>query len=173
MSDHSHSYAQKGDLVSLNCVSPSKWYVAWVTDYDWNNGWPKYLLESIDDGELCWWENVGMNVYSRERVAEHPTWLWEDNQFDLYDRWKEVCYGQNDAYIVLPAMPKFEARGSVVLDVRVRFNLSDFRNPKTFQDWAALSNDEMDIYYKESVDKYKKSQLTDQPIVAQAKEDEG
>lgn len=144
----------KGDLVSLTSAPSSKWYLSWVRDYEHNNGNPKYLLESIDDGELCWWENVGINIYSRERVNERPTWQWDDRQFAFYDKWLKVCYKWNDAYIVLPVLPIFNEDGSVKLDVRVRFSLSEFSNPKTWPNWKKLYMKEMDAYYKESFEKY-------------------
>lgn len=143
-----------GDLVSLVSAPATKWYVSWLKEIDPNNGWPKYLLESIDDGELCWWENIGLNVYSREIIAVRPTWRWSDKQFSFYDRWLKVGK-RNDAYIVLPAFPKFSNDGSVTLDVRIRFSDSDFRNPKRFLNWKKMSMEMMADYYKESVVKYK------------------
>lgn len=47
--DWSSTYGAKkvmaGDLVSLNCAQPTKWYLSWVIEVDPNDGWPKYLLE--------------------------------------------------------------------------------------------------------------------------------
>jgi hypothetical protein len=141
-----------GDLVSLNSAPASKWYLSWVREINPNNGCPKYLLESVDDGDLCWWGNVRLNIYSRERVRERPTWQWSDRQFKLYDQWLRVGK-RNDAYIVLPCLPEFKDE-TVTLDCRIRFGLSDFSMPKTFPDWKKLKVREMDAYYKECKNRY-------------------
>lgn len=138
----------EGDLVSLSSAPDTKWYLSWVREYDPNNGWPKYLLESIEDGELCWWENVGINIYNRERVAERPTWKWDDDQFAFNDRWKRVCYKRHDAYIILPMLPVFNGN-DVTLAVRTRFGLSDYHSPRTFSNWKKLTMKAMSGFYQE------------------------
>lgn len=150
---------QIGDLVSLSSAPPTKWFLSWLREVDPNNGWPKYLLESIEDGELCWWENVGLNIYSRERVTDRPSWKWDDKQFEFNDRWHKVCRN-NDAYIVLPCQPVFHDDGSVLLDVRIRFQISDYRNPKTFPNWKKVTMKLMDSYYNESVKEYEATSST-------------
>jgi hypothetical protein len=154
---HSFSFSNtdicEGDLVSLYSAPASKWYVSWVREVDENNGWPRYLLESIDDGSLCWWVNVGINVYSRERVRERPAWQWDDKQFAFNDRWNKVAK-RNDAYIVLPMPPVFRDDGSVTLDVRIRFGMVDFSCPETFSNWKKLTMKQMDAYYKKCENEY-------------------
>lgn len=154
-SDLMEDKPQIGDLVSLTSAPPSKWYLSWFREYDPNNGWPKYLLESIEDGELCWWENVGLNFYDRERVRKN--WQWDDKQFEFNDRWRKVCR-RNDAYLILPCQPEFNTDGSVLLDVRIRFQFSPYRNPRTFPDWKKVTMKQMDAYYKESVREYEASE---------------
>lgn len=144
---------QTGDLVSLTCAPPSKWYLSWLREIDPNNGWPKYLLESIEDGQLCWWMNVGLNVYDRERVGKNPRWKWTDGQFKFNDRWLKVCR-RNDAYIVVPCQPKFNDDGSVLLDVRIRHGWDSYRNPRTFPAWRKVTTKEMDSYYKDCFEGY-------------------
>ena len=148
------SRIQKGDLISICSGPPSKWFVSWLIDYEVrDDGFTHYLLESIDDGELCWWTNVGINIYDRERVREHPTWKWTDKQFAFKNRWDKVCYRQNDAYIVLPLHPIFRGN-SVELGVRVRFGIREFSNPIVFEDWKRLTNKRMGEYYRECVSMY-------------------
>jgi len=144
---------QIGDLVALSSAPPSKWYLSWLREYDPNNGWPKYLLESIDDGELCWWENVSLTVYSREIVQGRPSWQWDDKQFEVNDRWHKVCRNKA-AYIMLPCQPAFNADGSVTLDVRIRFGWDEYRNPRTFPDWKKLTMKQMADYYTVSKSEY-------------------
>jgi hypothetical protein len=141
--------AQVGDLVALNSAPPSKWYVSWLREIDPNNGWPRYLLESIDDGSLCWWGNVGLSYFNRKTVEGRYTWKWDDKQFEFRDRWWKVAYKKNDAYMVLPVYPLFNDNGSVLLDVRVRFSLSDYHNPRTFENWKKVMIKQMDEYFKE------------------------
>lgn len=123
-----------GDLVSLNCAAPSKWYLSWVHDTEERNGWTHTLLESIEDGELSWWHNVGFSIYNRERVANNPQWRWDDKQWAFWSRWRKACR-KHDAYIMLPVIPSFGEGNSVTLDVRIRHSLNRYRNPRTFDNW--------------------------------------
>ncbi|MEE8382247.1 MAG: hypothetical protein V3R78_10295 [Thermodesulfobacteriota bacterium] len=153
-----HSYdgdkARIGDLVSLSCARASKWYVSWIIDIEIvSRGYVKYLLESIEDGSLCWWENVGLNVYSRERTKVRPEWKWTDKQFAFYGRWSKVGR-KNNAYLILPCQPEFKEDDSVILDVRIRFGWSDYRNKKIFPNWKKLTMKQMDEYYKECEAEY-------------------
>jgi hypothetical protein len=77
-------------------------------------------------------------------------WKWHDGQFAFYDRWLKVAR-RNKAYIILPVLPDFTEDGSVTLNVRVRFNLSGYRNPQTFPDWKKLTMKMMDEYFKRCV----------------------
>ncbi len=154
--DFSDDKARVGDLVSLSSAPASKWYLSWLRDYDYNNGWPKYLLESIEDGELCWWENVSVNYYDRETIRNRLTWQWDDHQFAFNDRWNKVGR-RNDAYTVLPCLPTFNDDGSVTLDVRVRWGFSDYHKPQTFQNWKKVTMKQMDAYYKECKAEYDKN----------------
>ena len=147
--------AQVGDLVSLCSAPASKWYLSWVREIKPAKHDTGYLLESIDDGELCWWSNVGLNVYDRERVKERPSWRWDDAQFAFSTRWRKVCkkYG---AYIVLPCSPEFGDGNSVTLDVRIRHNFNDYSNPRTFPNWKKLTMKAMGEYYRECEKEYNK-----------------
>lgn len=151
---HLDTAPQVGDLVAMSSAPATKYYLSWLHEYDPNNGWPKYLLESIDDGELCWWENIGLSYYNRERIANMASWKWDDEQYAFDDRWKKVCYKKNDAYIVLPCQPSFMPDGSVWLDVRIRFGLDDYRNPVHFPNWKKVTMKMMDEYYKASSAEY-------------------
>ena len=139
---------QVGDLVSMHSAAPSKWYLSWVREINLNNGWPKYLLESIDDESLCWWENIGLTVYDRQRLKERHSWQWTDKQFQLSDRWRRVRK-RRDEYIVVGVPPTFGENGAVTFDVRVRFSLGDYHNPRTFPNWKKVTIKMMDDYYVE------------------------
>lgn len=150
-----------GDLVAMNCAPATKYYLSWLHEIDPNNGWPKYLLESIEDGEMCWWGNVGLSYYDRERVSLRASWKWDDEQFAFNDRWNKVCFKKNDAYIVLPCEPIFTDDGGVLLEVRIRFGLDDYHNPVSFPNWKKVTMKMMDEYYKKSEKEYEaKPRLT-------------
>ena len=138
-SDLGGGVATAGDLVALSSAPASKWYLSWVIENQPSSFGGKWLLESVDDGALCWWDNVGICYYSRERVAENPQWRWTDKQFAFQDKWNRVAK-RNDAYIVLPRMPKFMDDGSVRLDVRIRHSLNEFSNPVVFPSWKKLTS---------------------------------
>lgn len=141
-----------GDLVSINAAPVTKWYLSWVREIKEEHGLKRYLLESVEDGGLCWWSNIGMNVYTR--ANERPTWQWDDKQFAFNDRWRKVCK-RNDAYIVIPCQPEFEENNSVGLNVRIRYALSDFSCPRIFPNWRKVTMKEMEAYYRECCEAYK------------------
>lgn len=150
---------QIGDLVSMSSAPPTKWYLSWLVDYEEINNWPRYLLESIEDGELCWWSNVGINFYNRDRVRESPQWRWTDAQFAFRDRWMRVGK-KNDAYIVLPSGPMFSSEdNSVTLSIRIRFGFSDYSNHRTWPNWKKVTIKMMDDYYKECEAEYENSKI--------------
>ncbi len=139
-----------GDLVSLDSAPATKWYVSWVVETELNKGdWHRYLLQSIEDYELCWWENVGIEVYNPQRVREMPSWRWTDRQFKFVDKWNRVAYKDNDAYIVLPGKIDFDGN-SVILDIRERYGAghdNPFHYSETFK-WKKATKAELDAFYK-------------------------
>jgi hypothetical protein len=158
-SDFPRRDVKVGDLVSINSCSATEWYVSWVREikiYEKNYDFNEYLLESIENQKLCWWTNVGMNVFSREIVERNPHWKWDDKQFEFSGRWNKV-FKRNDAFWVLPTLPEFNDQGSVTLNVRIRYGLECFENPKTFPNWRKLTMREMGDYYRECVRKYEEA----------------
>lgn len=145
---------QVGDLVSLNSAPVSKWFLSWVKKIDKTSSRfsTRYLLESVEDGELCWWSNVGFNIYNRKRVSERPKWKWDDKQHAFFSRWFKSCK-RHDSYIVLPVLPEFHDDYSVTLNVRIRFGFTNFQNPKIFDNWKKLNMKDMEKYYLECVTK--------------------
>ncbi len=154
--DWGDSVAKCGDLVAMSAAQPSKWYLSWLRDVQEKDGWTHYLLESVDDGELCWWHNIGLAFYNRERVAICQDWQWTDRQFAFRDRWFRVCK-KHDAYIIRPVSPIFGDNFEVVLDVRVMHSMSPFRRPMVFDDWRKVTKKMMSEFYLESVKKYDQS----------------
>ena len=141
-----------GDLVSLSFAFSSKWYVSWVVEI--SDDRKRYLLESIEDGELCWWENVRFNIFDRNRVKERPSLKWNDRQFQLNDKWIKTSR-KIDGYRVIPNPAVFnENNDSVEFSVRIRFGIDDYTNSKTFENWRTVTIKELRNFCENCVSDY-------------------
>lgn len=140
--------AEPGDLVALQSAGPSKWYLGWLISREWPEGWAgeQYVIESIEDGQLCNWTNVGLIHYDRSQTKTHPEWRWTDQQFQFKDRWWNVCYKDRDAYIYLPTMPVFDG-AAVEIGVRVRFGISSTVINKRFDNWRKVTKKLLAEFY--------------------------
>ena len=150
-----------GSLVATSGAPETKWYLSWVVETELHEGgWHRYLLRSVEDGELSWWENVWLFRYSQERVQARPDWRWTDKQFDFRDRWHKVCYKQHDAYMVLPCRPTFHDNGSVTLSLRERHggfrDHYKFHHERTFDSWRKTTMKMMSEFYLEGCAESKK-----------------
>ena len=153
MAFHGDGVPSPGDLVSLSSAPPSKWYLSWLVSKQWPEGHAceEYTLESIEDGELCNWSNVGLTHYNRSQVDQHPEWRWTDAQHEFNDRWRRSCFKDRDAYIYLPVQAEFDNDGSVTLTVRVRHGWSDARPARSFPNWKKVTKAAMLAFYDEAV----------------------
>lgn len=139
-----------GDLIRPESViQPNKWYIAWfheMLDENWN----RCLLESIEDGEICEWSNIGIGVFDREMTAKHPEWRWNDAQWDLWDRWKAPDL-EDEPYMVLPCRPEFEG-DAVTLATRSRFNMTPkVHLRRKFGDWKKVTAEDICQLYRDAV----------------------
>lgn len=77
-----------GALVKLTSAPPTKWYLGWYVAYipATKDHWEQHLIESIDDGTLCRWHNVGLSQLPIETVNKYPSWRWTDQQFTFNDK---------------------------------------------------------------------------------------
>lgn len=139
-----------GSLCRLSAAPFSKYYLAWLIDYKEEGYGGNYLLESIEDGSLCWWSNVGIDYYHPTTVASFPQWRWTDKQFEFNDRWHRTCK-RMDAYIVLPSNVSFGDDYKATLSTRIRYGLSNERSEKTFEDWRKVKVSDMKEFYKQAV----------------------
>ena len=137
-----------GDLVAVHTARPDKWYLGWLVEKEVAAPprEPRYLIESVEDGELCWWDNVALVHYDRETVRSHPQWRWTDAQHDFAERWYEVCRQDKDAYMYLPIAPTFDGN-AVELGVRVRLGFSPTVIRETFPNWRRTSRKAMGDFY--------------------------
>jgi len=129
---------QIGDLVILSSAPATKWTIGWVRDielkasrYD-----TRYLIESLEDGELCWWCNAGLSFLQRDELVKHPEWRWTDRQFAFNRRWLR----QGDGYI-MPMYAEFSEDGHVTLSIRTKWELieEDIRPKITLLNWKKVT----------------------------------
>lgn len=149
------SYEQKavpGDLVALQAAPATKWYLSWLVSRQWPEGHAceQYTLESIEDGELCDWSNVGLMYYDREEVELHPEWRWTDEQHEFNDRWLRSCRKERDAYMHVPLMAQFSGDG-VTLGLRTRWSLYGYKPSKTWDNWKKVTIKQMLQFYDDAV----------------------
>lgn len=144
--------AVAGDLVILQSAPASKWAIGWLLSVDESNpGWPRYLIESLDDGAQAWWDNVGVDYLDREIVSNSPQWRWTDRQWAFRDRWTRLCYKAKNAHIVRPMQPEFGRGYEVTLGTRTSYGFDDIRPSRTFPDWRKVTKAMMAQCYDDCV----------------------
>ncbi|MFW8589867.1 hypothetical protein ACOI22_03595 [Glaciecola sp. 2405UD65-10] len=104
-----------GDLVSMNCAPATEYYLSWVVGC---NG-DKALLKSIETGGLCWWSNVGFNIYKDDLPEQCK---WSDAQYEFCRKWQKAA-DKCGAYIIMPILD-FE-NNKAVLGVRKRYGIGE------------------------------------------------
>lgn len=151
-----------GSLVSLQSAPFSKYYLSWLKEVKIEDSRfrRQFLLESIEDGSLCWWSNVSIFGLPKETTDKFPEWKWTDKQFAFKKRWFNACYKKRDAYITLPMFPIFADDGSVILKTRERYHMSDYSPEQKFDDWKKVTVKDMLDFYDKSVSNKPKAVLT-------------
>lgn len=134
-----NSGARPGDLVVLQSAPSSKWTIGWLrgTERDPADG-SRHLIESLDDGELCWWSNVGIVYLDREVVATHPEWRWTDPQWALADRWKETVGRKGDP-LIRYTHPEYGEGNSVRIGTYVSHVDQPIIEMRDFPDWRRIT----------------------------------
>jgi hypothetical protein len=150
VSDAPETRVRVGDLVLLSSVGVTKWQLGWLVDTrEREQGWPEYLIESIEDGELGWWGNVGI-AYLQRRCLQDD-WRWTDRQWAFRDRWWKVCYKERGAYIVRPLAPQFGDGFEVILGTRTSHGFDDIMPQRAFPDWRKVTKAAMAQCYDDCV----------------------
>lgn len=147
-----------GSLVALQSAPLSKWYISWFIEKSHPKGWiaDKYTLESIEDGQLCDWNNVSFLQFNKKTTDEHPEWRWTDEQHEFNDRWKRACFKKRNAYIYLPCIANFIGE-QVELGVRMRWGLGEAPPTKIFPNWRKCRIKDMLEFYDASTADSKRS----------------
>lgn len=109
-----------GDLVVLSSAPPSKWTIGWLREIEEGGHYgSRYLIESLEDQELCWWTNVSLSFYPRDQLRAR--WQWDDNQYAFQKRWARTYrkHGTGKANEAI-----FHDDGSVTLGCRGYWDFS-------------------------------------------------
>lgn len=144
-----------GSLCILQSAPTTKWYLSWLKEIksDDSRFATKFLLESIEDGSLCWWENIGIGSLPKSQTDQFKMWKWTDDQFDFKDKWFNCCYKKRDAYVKKPLLPEFNEDGSVTIGLRTIFGLDDERPTITFPNYKKVKIKDMLAFYDTHVKK--------------------
>ncbi|WP_165020149.1 hypothetical protein [Dysgonomonas sp. ZJ279] len=143
-----------GSLVRLMAAPFTKWYLSWLLEIKEETlGYRKYLLKSVEDGSLCWWENIGLYHMPLEESDKFPHWKYNDNQFEFWDKWKKANKWE-DVYVLAPLRPIFNGL-SVTLDLRKK-HTNDIAGSKTFCNWNKLTIREMREFIRETAKSLKR-----------------
>jgi hypothetical protein len=129
--------ARIGDLVILESVRGwTKWCIGWLREViPHESGFHRFCIESLEDGELCNWENVELAYLNREVLAERPEWRWTDRQFNFARNFKTIC---REHYFSPCAMPPVFTGFGVELSMRCKFDNS-ISNPEHFPDFREIT----------------------------------
>jgi hypothetical protein len=132
----------------LQSAPTSKFYLGWLKEIrpSDNRFSTEYLLESIEDGDLCWWSNVGIFNLPLTLTDTFPNWKWTDKQWQFDDKWFNACYKRRHCYELRPRPAKFNEDGSVILMLRRVFS-DEIIAEKKFDNWRkVLVKDFLEFY---------------------------
>lgn len=136
-----------GSLIMLTSAPTSKWYLSWLVEVKKEHFGPNFLLESIEDGSLCWWSNVGIKMYPTETLEEHPNWRWTDKQFKLNNQWMRAA--RKNSYVLVPNWLRFDG-DKVTMSLRTRFSIDGFTSERTIQNSRKLLVRDMVAFVNEA-----------------------
>jgi hypothetical protein len=140
-----------GSLCILKAAPFTKYYLSWLKEIKQNENRfaERFLLESIEDGSLCWWSNVAIFHLPLETSDAYPKWRWTDDQFDFNDKWFRAVK-KRDPYMTLPCTAIFEDK-IVTLSTRQRHRISDYKAEKKFDDYRKVKVKDMLDFYDDAV----------------------
>lgn len=132
---------KEGDLVILSSVRTTKWVIGWLRGIRAGRGDYEYLIESLEDGTLCWWHDVGISYLNRREVRYE--WQWTDRQWKFNDQWARVVYRNT---IGRSRSAVFHDDGSVTVTMRRSFaREEDPTATHVFPDWKKVKVRDMAV----------------------------
>ena len=138
---------QPGDLILLSGTGKKAWALCWLHRVSSDEPENRYLCESIETGEMCWWSNVGIEYLDRDVVASHPQWKWNDEQFVFNDRWREICGELADRRELKPLAPEFGPAHVVTLSLQSTEGWREERVRREFADYRKVTGTEMRAFF--------------------------
>jgi hypothetical protein len=144
---------QVGDLVLLDAMRDVEYRLCWLKDIqlDQEHGFHKYLCESLQTGQQCWWSSIGIKFLHRHTLNQHPEWRWTNEQHDFQSRWFQACANQG-AYVYRPLMPDFLEDGMVIIGTRTMFSqAADYRARHYLANWQDTTVEQLEVIYQNLV----------------------
>lgn len=109
---------QPGDLIIMSAAPASKWAIGWLRMIEQGTDGRRYLIESLEDGEVCWWTNIGLSYMPRDDIKQQ--YRWSDRQFAFNKRW--VCLDREASPSIRVQMCQFD-RGAAVAEKGVTISI--------------------------------------------------
>lgn len=127
-----------GSLCKLSSAPISKWYLSWLREMRVGEIGTEYLMESIDDGSLCWWSNVSVDWIDKSTTDEYSKLHWTDSYYQFDDMWNKAFHRKN-AYVLRAGLPMFHSDRSVTVVAREMFQQPTPGSlEKTFPDYTKV-----------------------------------
>lgn len=140
-----------GSLCALGSAPNTKYYLGWLREIkpDASRYGTEYLLESIEDGSLCWWSNIQIWYLPLETTDKFPEWQWIDKQYEFLDKIRRV-ERKVDSYMIRITYPEFSKEGGVKISARKKFG--DVFQEKNFPNWKKVLSRDIESFLKESIE---------------------
>lgn len=139
--------AQPGDLILLSGTQQKTWSLCWLHRISTDQPENRYLCESIETGEACWWSNVGIEYLDRDVVSRHPQWKWTDRQFAFSERWRDVCGETANPRELKPLAPVFGSGHAVSLALQSAEGWREEKQEREFPDYRKVTKTDMRAFF--------------------------
>ena len=139
--------AQPGDLILLSGTNQKAWALCWLRRISTEQPENRYLCESIETGEVCWWSNVGIEYLDRDVIARHPQWKWTDRQHVFNERWLDVCGESASERELKPLAPVFNSDHGVTLVLQSAGSWREEKREREFPDYRRVTKIEMRAFF--------------------------
>jgi len=146
--------AKIGDLIRLESAPQSAWRLSWLREIKFERGGESYLCESVKDGTLCWWSNVGVSYFHRPTLMRMPEWRWSDEQYAFNEKWMKACK-RHDPWLYRPLMADFAEDGTATVGTRMRHDIDGLRPVAQVPNWKKITQKALGEIYLSLVAQHK------------------